>query len=545
MDGTLKHIVGLVGEADVETRCAALLVLSRLGAADPPVVRAVGEALRGKNAVVRDFAVGYLERVRPREGIPYLLPLLDSDEEAGRQRAVAILAHYGASAVAAVKKLLADAPRRRLNAIIDLCARVRTSAAFDLLFGLMAGEDFEANRAACDAVIAAVQTLDARARTDLFARTEALAGRADGERPALITAAKLFAALADAKARKRLFGMLPPQQPQAVRTHALGALQQCLRGQKLTAGEIEQLLPLLDEDDELGILRPAIHLLDEQPLERSYLPQLNRLAESPRPLVKRFAVQKLAAFESGGVIKTLISYLTDDSYARRDQATASLKKMPAARGALMKELLDCEDERKAWALSDILLGHERDWKRSTLDALWQRLAEALETRNDRLYTAFFHFLQGLDPDFLSTHIRARAERLRKSKDFTGIAKWLNLLKDSPALDAEARYLLAVAELKSHPHTISGVPRRHDLALELLRGLVASTFAVAERLRKDRALEADELFYVAFNLAEGDHEERAAARELLQHLADKSGRTKIGKAAKNKLRLLSGKQAAER
>ena len=539
MDATLKRVVDLIAEADIETRCAALLVLSHLGTADAPVVRAVGEALGGKNAVVRDFAIGYLERVRPRAGLPYLLPLLDSEEEALRNRAVTILAHHGPSAVAAVKKLLRGAARRRLNAIIDLCARVRSSAAFDLLFGLTAGEDFDANRAACDALISVVPTLDARARADLFARAEAVAASADAQRPALIAAVKLFGALADPKARKRLFSLLHDEQPQALRTHALAALQHCLRGQKLSAGEIDQLLPLLDEDDEFGVLRPTIHLLEEQPLERGYLPQLNRLAESPQPLVKRFAVQKLAGFESGGVIKTLIGYLTDDSYARRVQATASLKKMSAARGALMRELLACDDERKAWALADVLLVHERDWKRSVLEALWEKLADALEKRNDRLYTAYFHFLQGLAPDFLAANVRKRAERLRQGKDFAGVAKWLGLLKDSAALDAEARYLLALAELKSHPHALSGIPRRRDLALELVGGLAASTFPLAERLRRERVLDPEELFYVSFNLAEGDPEERAVARELLQLLASKHGRSKVGKAAKNKLRLLRG------
>jgi hypothetical protein len=245
---------------------------------------------------------------------------------------------------------------------------------------------------------------------------------------------------------------------------------------------------------------------------------------------------------TGGVIKTLIGYLTDASYARRDQAAASLKKMPAARGALMKEFLGCDDERKAWALADILLAHERDWKRGTLEALSERLGDTLQHRNDRLYTAYFHLLQGLAPDFLASGIRDRAERSRKGKDFTAVAKWLGLLKDSPALDAEARYLLALAELKSHPRAPSGMPRRHELMLELLRGLAASTFPLAERLRKERVLEPDELFYIGFNLAEGDSEEKAVAHELLQHLASKYTRSKVGKAAKNKLGLLKGRES---
>src|SRR6185503_10066883 len=105
---------------------------------------------------------------------------------------------------------------------------------------------FDTNRAACDALSAAVPMLDARTRADMFARTDALASARKGQRTALVAAAKLFAALSDAKARKRLFTMLDRAQPQAVRTHALAALVQCLRNQTLSASEIEAVLSLLD-----------------------------------------------------------------------------------------------------------------------------------------------------------------------------------------------------------------------------------------------------------------------------------------------------------
>ena len=537
MDTTLKALVGLIGAPDVEARCAALLVLTHVKVTDERVVRTVGETLNAKNAVVRDFAVGYFEHVRPRDGVGYLVPLLDSQEDGLRERVGGILATYGQAAISAVKKLVRDAPRRRLNAIIALCAQVRTAAALDMLFDLMGSDDFDTNRAACDAVIATVPALDARARSDLFARTDALAAHAKGQRTALVAAAKLFGALAEPKARKRLFALLGSDEPQAVRTHALAALVQCLRGQKLAASEVQTLLPLLDEDDETGVLRPTIHLLEDQTLDRGYLAQLNRLAESPQPLVKRFAVQKLGGFESGAVVKSLIGYLTDDSYARRDQATASLKTLPAARTALMKELLACDDERKAWTLVDILLAHDRSWKRDVVDGLWERLQTAIEGRDDRLYTAYFHFLNALDAEALSARVRTRADRLRKSKAFAIAAKWLGLLKDSSGFDTEAQFALAVAELKSHRHGLAPAVRRHDTALDLLSGLARSAFPAGERLRKERALTPDELFYVAFNFAEGGPDDKALARELLQHLAAKHGRTKVGKAAKNKLRLL--------
>lgn len=530
MDATLKRILGLLDGADAEARCAAILVLTRLAAAERPVVEAVGAALSSKNVLVRDFAVGYFEHVRPSEPIDFVLPLLDAHEDSVRARAVGILEQYGAAAVTAARKLVKEAPKRRVNAIIDLCARVRSSSGLDLLFDLVCGDDFDVHRAACDALISAVPSLDAKAQSDLFRRTEALAASAKGRRNILVASAKLFGALADPKARKRLIAMLDPREPPVVRSHALGALVNCLRNEKLTEAELDAVFPLLEEQDESAFLRPAIRLLENQELDRRYLNPLNKLAESPQPLVKRFAVQKLASFDSAAVIKTLIGYLTDESYARRNQATASLKTMPAARTALMKELLECEDEREAWTLADILLAHDRTWKRDVTEKLWKRFEHALDKREDRLWAAYFHFLNALDAQKLGEQLRARAERLRKAKRFPDAAKTLSLLKDTPAFDDDVKFDLAAAELKSHK---AGGRQ----AVEIFRGLAGSAFPLAERLRRDRTLTPDELYFVAFNLAEGRHEEKDVAREILQHIVAKHARTKIGKAAKNKLALL--------
>jgi hypothetical protein len=272
-------------------------------------------------------------------------------------------------------------------------------------------------------------------------------------------------------------------------------------------------------------------------LDREYLSRLNRLAESPKPLVKRLAVEKLGHFDSGGAIKTLIGYLTDDSYARRDQATASLKAMPAARNALLKEFVECDDERKAWTLADILLVHDRKLNREVQEALHKKLAHAVEKREDRLWAAYFHFLNALDADGLADRLRTRAEKLRKTKKFAESARILALLKDTPAFDDGTKFAFALAELKSHPHTLATLARRHDPALDAFRALADSAFPLAERLRRERVLTPEELYYVAFNFAEGKTQERDIARELLEQLVGKHGRTKVGRAAKNKLRLM--------
>jgi hypothetical protein len=80
-------------------------------------------------------------------------------------------------------------------------------------------------------------------------------------------------------------------------------------------------------------------------------------------------------------------------------------------------------------------------------------------------------------------------------------------------------------------------RRGDAGFESFRALSASPFPLAERLRRERILDPEDLYYIGFQLAEAAGEHRVVARELLEHLAGKYGRTKVGKAAKNKLHLL--------
>jgi hypothetical protein len=89
----------------------------------------------------------------------------------------------------------------------------------------------------------------------------------------------------------------------------------------------------------------------------------------------------------------------------------------------MKELLACDDERKAFTLADILLAHDRDWRRDARDALWKKMEGALEKREDRLYAAYHHFLHTLDPEWVSGKVRERAEHLRKGKKFPLSVKW--------------------------------------------------------------------------------------------------------------------------
>src|SRR5262245_9886677 len=106
MDATLKGLVGLLEGSDVEARCAALVVLTRLGNDEERVARAAAKAVASPNILLRDFGLGYFEQVKSSLTVEAVLPLLDAEDEPVRERAVAILAPHGAAAISAARKAI-------------------------------------------------------------------------------------------------------------------------------------------------------------------------------------------------------------------------------------------------------------------------------------------------------------------------------------------------------------------------------------------------------------------------------------------------------
>ena len=64
----------------------------------------------------------------------------------------------------------------------------------------------------------------------------------------------------------------------------------------------------------------------------------------------------------------------------------------------------------------------------------------------------------------------------------------------------------------------------------------SAYPVFDALKKDKTLAPEDLFSLAFNLVERAGQERGLGVDLLAHIAEKFPRNKVGKNAKNKLKL---------
>lgn len=540
MDKTLQNLLILAREGSIERRCAALLVLGALQLDDDKVVDAAGAALEHANIVLKDYALRYLEDVRPKASIPLLLPLLDrSDKEIG-ERAIRLLSGFGQAAVRPLLQKAKNASRLwQINAARVLCS-IRGKSAWQGLLQLLLQGDTEVNKTICDLVATTLREIDEKEQDVLYAAVEAFAAELNEQeqRAAVISALRLLGMLGRPQARKWVIDFVSAEHHHTIRFHALVALLHCLRGQDLHKNEYARLLPLLEETEFSDTVRLTLDLLDAHELPEEYQPALSGMLESPHVAVQKFALRKMGEFDSPVAVRTLVQQLDDPDTARRDAAARSLRKIPAARNALAKEFLACKDPSKAWVIAEILPVYEGKWRRDILGEVWERLEAAIEGE-DRIQGAYLYFLKNVDTEYAYGQLTARGVQLKKTKKYKEASRFLSLLKEFPTFAAEEKFALAIAQLKLHPHEVTSVMARHDPALDLLMDLSrSSAFPVLDALKKEKALEPEDLFYVGFRFAEGLSEARTLGEDILELLAERYPRTKVGKSAKNKLKLLT-------
>ena len=536
MDNTLQEILTLVEKGTIEQRCAALLVLGALKSNSAAVVKLVGTILEHPNPVLKDFALRYFEEVQPRNNIAQLIKMLDDPDKEMQERAVRSLTSAGQSSVQPLLQGVAGASRAwQLNAARILCA-VRGKAAMKGLLQMIAGGTDETNKVICDLLTPAVREMDAKEQDALHDEVESFSVKLEvkQQRPAVVSAMRLLGQLGRPQARRWLFKFVGAEHHPAVRSHALVALLRCLREQDIRKDEYTKLFPLLEEAEFSEVTRLALDVLDAHELPDDSRSLLAKLMHSPHADVQKFALRKMGDVGTPATVRTLVEQLGDPDYRRRDVAASSLRKIPDARAALIKELAACEDPSKAWSIAELLPSFEGKWRQDTLDTLWHRLREAIDGQG-RIQTAFLHVLKQADAEFAYKQLAEQGARLVKAKKYKEAVGFLTPLKEFPQFKPENKFHLAWAQLKLHAHTVAS--HKNHPAVELFTDLYRnSAYPVFEALKKEKSLAPEDLFALGFGLAERMGQERGLGIDLLEHIAAKFPRNKIGKSAKNKLRL---------
>jgi hypothetical protein len=418
--------------------------------------------------------------------------------------------------------------RRALDAIL---ADVGGKDAFSTLLEGLATSEGEASKAAALAVRQHVKDAGARERRSYLTETEKYLKKSASAHPGATCAAiKILGYLEDDSAVPTLLAYASGKtHPAAVKQEALIALRFALQGGKPNAKVMNALIEAAESTDR-SLAHTALHTLATLPLPLAMVPRFEKLLTHDDLERVRFAAAYLGG--QATATKALVKALVQHDKKNAEIVAEALVGRVEAGAAVARALVDTKDSERGALLGKVLVPIAKSLSPAIRKELLA-LAEKRLSKDGQAWQPALEVAQAADGEATGKALRALVERLRRSKDDERSATVLGLLLRTPAATDEDRYALASIELRKSPLDTRPQARAADSSLSRLRNLISRGFDVAGALRRDRSLEHEQLFYVGFHFAEEGH---TLGDDLLEHIIKTGGKSKVAKAAKNKLAL---------
>jgi hypothetical protein len=584
-------VIGLLAHDRVELRAAAVTVLAAVGRGDDAVEAGLIARLADVDPVVRRLALEALVDHGATGLGPHLVAILKRDDDALAERAAELLAANGAGAEAALRKELGHGPVAARRVIAQLLVRRGTAAAIDALLDQLADHELgeqvlQLVRHELDAGDDKLAELVYKAASGRvgdsgkrlhkeLARVakEQGAAPAKGKAKAAKVAAppadptrdpsvapllaehtgllRLLGYLARPQSQALLVAQADPEQPRPVRFAAIAALRRIVAHAeaKGTEAAIAALIEYADGDD-VGIAQTAIDTLRGARIPEKLAKPFAALAKSKNPAAQKLAMERLPAGGGAGAVKALVDALGGDDVTARDAAARGLAKAPEAVLPLTRALLATTDEQVARRYAGALRAHRGHISGVALDELAAAAAAHLERHSKGKADADAILLERVLTELLSEVAPARhvellfdyARRLRKAgkpaEAFAALKPLLRTRADlDAAIDDDARFFLAVLGLTVAGNAILRASHADDPVLAQFGRLARAGYAVAKKLAKDKDVSDEEIYGLGFRLLESpDGGDQELGAELLGGIIEERPRSKLAKAAKNKLKL---------
>jgi hypothetical protein len=261
-------------------------------------------------------------------------------------------------------------------------------------------------------------------------------------------------------------------------------------------------------------------------------------------------MERLPAGGGASAIKALIEALGGDDPTARDAAGRGLAKAPEAVLPATRALLAAGDEQVARRYAGVIRSHRGHVSSQAIDELVERVRDDMELHARGKATADQIVLERVLAELIADvaparHVELlfeRARRLRKAgKSVEAFGSLRPLLRSradiDTAIDDEQRFLLAVLALEAAGEGLLRTTHTDDPVFEQFARLAARRFPVATRLAREREVSDEAIYALGFRLLEsGDAGNEELGAELLEGIIEERPRSKLAKAARNKLKL---------
>jgi len=522
---------------DAHKRIAAAVVLGELRTKNPATVQALLTMAKESSEAFARPAVLALGRCGSAKALGTLLDALDRGGEVAQAARTAI-AELGPEALPAIRERLEGATPEIRAALSQLLPSVGGKLGFEMTLGGLLGQPFDAANKVALSVRAEAKNASEADRKVMKGQLEKFLskkGTLDDE-VATRAAIKMLGYLELEESTDTLFDFLGVRRPPLVRVEAVTALRFGLRegaGKKI----LRKLIDLLTDGEQL-VARASRDTLTVIPLDASAAADLAELAKHPNADLALWVIAKLGSLGGDIAAKTLAPVAQSSDRARAQAASRALAALPEGAQILAKALVDAGDETGAQVLAEALQPLAKQLGKKEQQALLKAATHDLP-KSAGLGRRKLDPLREIDPAGWGEALRSAAKALAKKDPARAEPLFAALARSSVAEPDDrwtyAKLQLLHSNLDPHPRA-----RQRDPALTELQLLADRGYGIVKALEADKQIDEERRYYVGFHFAEQHVPElRSLGVAILEGIAERSGRTKLGKAAKNKLALMAG------
>ncbi|MCS6862691.1 MAG: HEAT repeat domain-containing protein, partial [Abditibacteriales bacterium] len=537
--GEIGKICKMVEEGDLELRCAAAKVLGELKPKEKQAIAALTRALSEDNDVLRRYVLEAIGKIKDKTFIPALLPLLGNNGGV-RVQAVDALASFGSSIVAQVKSLAKSEDSTTRHSAIEVLVKLKSKSSLRALFDVVRETEFPLSHHIAQHASAQLEqvipTLTPSEKDELYEVIQDALAQDETHATLALMALRALSVLQNPQSTPTLLRFTQPEWTSPVRAQAMTALRHLHIADADVPAVAAACFALLNDRDFPHIVKPALDLLYRLPLADEITPQLEECLRSRYVEVKNFAVRKLGHVNSDRAIALLLQCLNDSDAIIRDLAQHALLRQPAVVPQVLKQLEEATSDEQRQGLLPILRAHAASFTKATIHRLVKQFLTRLH-KGDESYRAYLDLLRRAAPEAALEPLLDEADAHLKAQRYGDAVKTLSALSGTELFTEEVQYRLALAHLKQSRKDLALASRQTDPALRLFGNLlVRHATTLAERLKQDKLLEPEDLFYLGFHFAERSHAEKTFGAAMLQHIARHYARRDLGKAAKKKLQV---------
>jgi hypothetical protein len=404
--------------------------------------------------------------------------------------------------------------------VLDVLARLPGVDPLEALFSALSDPDPETARKAVAAFRTRLETLKDDGKAKALKKLLDFAGTAKAKKTprALASALQVVAAFKDASAAKDVLVHADRKSDPAVRGAALQS----------PAAVQGRLLPLLEDADFPGTVKPALEILWKLPVAKEHADRIQKLLKSAVGPVRHFALKALGQAGSSSAGSSLVDALLGNDPRLAETADVSLRSNPDYVPVLARAL--------AFKIVNVLKAFKNVLEKSFVKKCMTRTLSMLDKKQGG-FQAYFEIVRAAAPALAKDEALDRGRELLKKRKHEEAERVLRLLQRDDLSSPEADLALGAAQLLQQRLDPVNAGRDSGNAVSLfLKVSRKPGFDFLKQLDKESgALGPEALLYLGFAFAERQGEDRDRGGEILKLVAKKFAAKEQGKAAKAKLK----------